>query len=276
MKQMGRNQQNIYNQKEMNQNNLYNQMNPYEKINYKYQPEKSKKKRGGMIFAIVIGVMLLLALIGVGIIIFIHTLFARSEQDAVFEKNGIVANWDMSQTRLENGAVYNNADGSVYESVPVYWTAEIVKDEEFADGYRNIEIEVLAQFCEEEISEVIGDGTFTFGWGIYDYYSGMRLPNEYGTYALAVGDNQVPIEILNYSYKSLDSTEDSDYSRQYLLSYSIRVPSDYDGLVFAAEAMPGSYAEFQKLIKMEEVLTPEVMEDYSAVKDGLIYRFGLR
>lgn len=191
-----------------------------------------------------------------------------SSNTPFFEENEMSANWNMQKCLIKNGAVFYNEDGSIYENIPAYW--ELLKEETANAEVTKLTITATMYIYRTDILGLTNE-TILGNWGLYDYYSGMRIPHTIGTYDIVSRNKQIEITLDSYSSKW--SEEDSNGFKIFSVAYTITIPSDYDGLMFCVGDMPSTVDEFQKLLAMQSLDQPTVLTDYSTLKTGLRYRF---
>ena len=166
-----------------------------------------------------------------------------------FAFNELRMNGDVDGGRylLENGAACYDADGSGYTLADCYWEVKKLRDETH-DGLREIEFNAC---CYLPYETVPGTSECMVDSALYDYYTGTWLTasssfpgakheeNHY-LHTIDYGGERYDIEF----YYATESIADVGEWRYVLTkNYIAYLPADYDGLIFAAQAMPATYEE---------------------------------
>lgn len=172
---------------------------------------------------------------------------------AYFEKNNLSCNFEMGSgaTYLENGSSYYKNDGSSFSMAPVDWEIYKSSDQNTGDGYREVGFTAICYFPEIYNPNLSGASKYGCSFSMCDYYTGFELPSSVNFGNTSLGENfyhyefevnSEPIQ-LDYNYSTEWKNDIGDYSHTLIVSFWVRMPVDYDGLVFCALPRAESYEE---------------------------------
>lgn len=171
---------------------------------------------------------------------------------AYFEDGGYSFDLAMDEGRfpLENATRYYYKDGSYYKTTYGEWALSMISDNVVNDQYREVTFRASCYFPEEYDPELSESHVFGCTSDLFDYYTGEWLPmNITGessaeentcSYTLNIDGEDVRLDYM----KALSSEKDvGDCSRIIHLTFTVRMPADYDGLVFCASPSPYTFEE---------------------------------
>ena len=186
-----------------------------------------------------------------------NTLFPTELPDftpvAYFEEGGYSFDLEMDEGRfpLENAARYFYSDGSYYTTAYGEWALSMISDNVVNDQYREITFQASCYFPKSSNPGLSGQHTVGCTSDLYDYYTGEWLPmtSVYGessaeentySYTLNIDGQDVRLD-----YMKSTTWEDNvgDCSTIIHETITVRMPADYDGLVFCASPSPYTYEE---------------------------------
>ncbi len=183
-----------------------------------------------------------------------------SSSDSYFAEADYVVNYEfgLGEERMHDGGRIFTPDGRYYEAMDVKFAMELDSYTDLGDGYAEIVFTEAVLFDSVEYPDftILNDYNTGFSGEFYDYYTGYLLPmNEYFANS-SRGENyhyfmyesegrSVRIEI---DYVAEIEKYD-DNSMIFAVQYTVVMPIDYDGLVYAhltAEPDFDSYIEAQE------------------------------
>lgn len=190
---------------------------------------------------------------------------------AYFEERGYSFDLEMDEGRfpLEDATRYYYKDGSYYETTYGEWALSMISDNVVNDQYREVTFRASCYFPEEYDPELGGGSVFGCTSDLFDYYTGEWLPmnitgessaeeNTY-SYTLNIDGEDVRLDYM----KALSSEKDvGDCSRIIHLTFTVRMPADYDGLVFCASPSPYTFEEMtENTLQGEGYVTGVTLEE---------------
>lgn len=190
-----------------------------------------------------------------------------------FEEMGIVTDFmpGEGQCTLDNGGVYYYEDGSGYTRVSVEYAIDITEDLDMGDGYREVNLTVKTYFLSKDVP-LVGSFIFSRVWDFVDYYTGYILPSNDAFEESHIGDNihtfSFPFqgEEIEITITQNDTTYDYNIGDSYVIStnyFMVRMPVEYDGLVYCAECFPGTFEAMNAMIKESKSITElQELNDY--------------
>ncbi|GEM_PF-1687875 len=190
-----------------------------------------------------------------------------------FEELGIVTDFmpDEGRYTLDNGGVYYYEDGSGYTTVPVEYAIEIAKDIDKGDGYREVNLTVKTYFSSADVP-LVGSFIFSRVWDFSDYYTGYILPTNDAFEKSHIGDNvhvfRLPFQgdEIEITITQNDTTYDYNIGDSYVIStnnFVVRMPVEYDGLVYCAESFPATFEAMNAMIDESKSITElQELNDY--------------
>ena len=196
-----------------------------------------------------------------------------------FTRNGLESNaaMDKSTFLLENGVCSYSGLGDGYNTDDCYW--EITKKaDDIHDGIRDLHFDAICYIPESAISPA-ANGTVVVSSELYDAYTGMWLTagstfnnssrgDNYYLHTVSWRGNSYLIE---FTYSTDWDFQVGDWGAVLTKSYSVYMPADYDGLVFAAQAEPDTYQESARKMQLDSispeacVLDLDTLEPYSSL-----------
>ena len=214
------------------------------------------------------------------------------------EENGITLHFDGSGDTLQldftvSGDLMDLTNGgslfpveAIQSSVPYftrngrsdcYW--EVTKKaDDIHDGIRDLHFDAICYIPESAISTA-ANGTVVVSSELYDAYTGMWLTagstfnnssrgDNYYLHTVSWRGNSYLIE---FTYSTDWNFQVGDWGAVLTKSYSVYMPADYDGLVFAAQAEPDTYQESARKMQLDSispeacVLDLDTLEPYSSL-----------
>lgn len=172
---------------------------------------------------------------------------------AYFEEGGYSFDLEMDEGRfpLENAVHYSYEDGSSYTTAYGEWALNSISDQIVNDQYRDVIFEAVCYFPTSSNPGLSGRHTVGCMSELFDYYTGEWLPmtsvsgdstaeeNTY-SYTLNIDGEEVRLDYM----KSLSWEHNvGDCSSILYMTITVRMPVDYDGLVFCASPSPYTYEE---------------------------------
>lgn len=187
-----------------------------------------------------------------------------------FDDHGLFANYTMDQgtVTLDNGGAYFNSTGSKYTRCPVEWEVTKNSDNYTQDGYREIEFTAICYFRGEDKPNYSEETWNSCDSGIYDRYTGFWLPDFSTYHDTERGENYYyyTIDSDGYNYEieynfSTEWKETGDYYSVLYKSYFVRIPENYDGLMFCMQPECASYSLRKRAEGQENTVTSFITAD---------------
>ena len=195
-----------------------------------------------------------------------------------FTRNGLEMNAEveLGTFLLANGASSYSGEGNGYRRSD-YW--EITKKaDDIHDGIRDLHFDAICYIPESAISPA-ANGTVVVSSELYDAYTGMWLTagstfnnssrgDNYYLHTVSWRGNSYLIE---FTYSTDWDFQVGDWGAVLTKSYSVYLPADYDGLVFAAQAEPDTYQESARKMQLDSiapeacVLDLDTLDPYSSL-----------
>ena len=196
-----------------------------------------------------------------------------------FTRNGLEMNAEveLGTFLLANGASSYSGKGNGYRRSDCYW--EITKRaDDIHDGIRDLHFDAICYIPESAISSA-ANGTVVVSSELYDAYTGMWLTagstfnnssrgDNYYLHTVSWRGNSYLIE---FTYSTDWNFQVGDWGAVLTKSYSVYMPADYDGLVFAAQAEPDTYQESARKMQLDSispeacVLDLDTLDPYSSL-----------
>ena len=196
-----------------------------------------------------------------------------------FTRNGLEMNAEveLGTFLLANGASSYSGEGNGYRRSDCYW--EITKKaDDIHDGIRDLHFDAICYIPESAISPA-ANGTVVVSSELYDAYTGMWLTagstfnnssrgDNYYLHTVSWRGNSYLIE---FTYSTDWNFQVGDWGAVLTKSYSVYMPADYDGLVFAAQAEPDTYQESARKMQLDSispeacVLDLDTLDPYSSL-----------
>ena len=196
-----------------------------------------------------------------------------------FTRNGLEMNAEveLGTFLLANGASSYSGEGNGYRRSDCYW--EVTKKaDDIHDGIRDLHFDAICYIPESAISTA-ANGTVVVSSELYDAYTGMWLTagstfnnssrgDNYYLHTVSWRGNSYLIE---FTYSTDWNFQVGDWGAVLTKSYSVYMPADYDGLVFAAQAEPDTYQESARKMQLDSispeacVLDLDTLEPYSSL-----------
>ena len=181
-----------------------------------------------------------------------------------FTRNGLEMNAEveLGTFLLANGASSYSGEGNGYRRSDCYW--EVTKKaDDIHDGIRDLHFDAICYIPESAISTA-ANGTVVVSSELYDAYTGMWLTagstfnnssrgDNYYLHTVSWRGNSYLIE---FTYSTDWNFQVGDWGAVLTKSYSVYMPADYDGLVFAAQAEPDTYQESARKMQLDSI-SPE-------------------
>ncbi len=172
---------------------------------------------------------------------------------AHFDRMGYEINYNFGdgQVYMENGVFVMANGGQHFARMPNTVSMEIDSFNDTGDGFVEIEFTHRAWLASENFPEFIYDVDYYENGmvsGLYDYYTGYNLPASTTYGDTERGDNYFYFEFesqgrticVDYNY-STEWIKDSTGSKEFVKHIFIRMPADYDGIVYG---VPEGYPDF--------------------------------
>ena len=158
-------------------------------------------------------------------------------------------------------------------------SAEVTKKaDDIHNGIRDLHFDAICYIPESAISTA-ANGTVVVSSELYDAYTGMWLTagstfnnssrgDNYYLHTVSWRGNSYLIE---FTYSTDWNFQVGDWGAVLTKSYSVYMPADYDGLVFAAQAEPDTYEKSARKMQLDSispeacVLDLDTLEPYSSL-----------
>ena len=207
-------------------------------------------------------------------------------QQPYFTRNGLEINAavEMGTFLLEDGVCSYSGLGDSYNTADCYW--EITKNGDYThDGIRELHFDAICYIPEDSIPYFDQQYTTVTSSELYDFYTGMWLTTSTAYGNSQRGDNyylhtvswQGNSYLIEFAYSTDWQYNVGDWAQVLTKSYSVYLPEEYNGLVFAAEAQPGSYKDTAKRMQLDSI-SPEAaimdidtVDPYSSLYFSLCY-----
>ncbi len=164
---------------------------------------------------------------------------------------------------FEDSGVYFNEDGSFYHPVKTLNEVVILNDIETSDGYREITFTASSYFLASDTPDFEGEINLSSPFGFIDYYTGFILPVA-GFNEITIPFNNEEIVITISSNVRNEFPETGEYVHIKHQDLFVRIPKDYDGLVYCVGKVPITY----ELTNLKE---PELDENGDTILDRYSY-----
>lgn len=195
-------------------------------------------------------------------------------QEPYFTRNGIEINAavEMGTFPLEDGVCSYSGLGDGYNTDDCYW--EITKTGDYThDGIRELHFDAICYIPEDSIPYFDQQYTTVTSSELYDFYTGMWLTTSTAYGNSQRGDNyylhtiswQGNSYLIEFAYSTDWQYNVGDWAQVLTKSYSVYLPEDYDGLVFAAEAQPLSYKDTAKRMQLDSISPEAALMDIDTV-----------
>ncbi len=201
-----------------------------------------------------------------GVLTPVEAIVAKSNK-SFFEENRLDLNAerDSGTVLLKNGVCSYRVNGEGYTLGDAYWEV-VTKSDDVHDGIREIQFDAICYVPEDSIPLFISEFSTVVGSELFDYHTGMWF-----TASSTYGDNTrgenhylhtVNYDGVDYDIEFFYSTEwdydNADWNTVLTKSYIVYLPEDYDGLIFAALAMPKTYKESAARQQLD-LISPEAL-----------------
>ena len=201
-----------------------------------------------------------------------------------FSQNGLAINAavEMGTFLLENGVCSYSGLGDGYNTDDCYW--EITKHGDYThDGIRELHFDAICYIPESSIPYFDQQYTTVTSSELYDFYTGMWLTTAtaYGNsqrgenYYLHTVSWQGNSYLIEFTYSTDWQYNVGDWAQVLTKSYSVYLPEDYDGLVFAAEAQPDNYKDSAKRMQLDSISPEAALMDIDTVNPYSALYFSL-
>ena len=203
-----------------------------------------------------------------------------------FTRNGLEINAVVERGTflLEDGVCSYSGLGDGYHTGDCYW--EITKNGDYThDGIRELHFDAICYIPQGSIPYFAEQYITNTDSELYDFYTGMWLTTATAYGNSQRGDNyylhtiswQGNSYLIEFAYSTDWQYNVGDWAQVLTKSYSVYLPEDYDGLVFAAEAQPSSYKDTAKRMQLDSI-SPEAaimdldtVDPYSSLYFSLCY-----
>lgn len=203
-----------------------------------------------------------------------------------FTRNGLEINAaaEMGTFLLEDGVCSYSGLGDGYSTGDCYW--EITKNGDYThDGIRELHFDAICYIPESSIPYFDQQYITVTGSELYDFYTGMWLTTSTAYGNSQRGDNyylhtvswQGNSYLIEFTYSTNWQYNVGDWAQVLTKSYSVYLPEDYDGLIFAAETQPDNYRDTAKRMQMDsispeaDIMNIDTLDPYSALYFSLCY-----
>ena len=181
-----------------------------------------------------------------------NTLFPTELPDftpvAYFEEGGYSFELEMDEGRygLDDALRYFYLDGSHYTTAYGEWALSMISDNIVNDQYREVTFRASCYFPYSSNPGLSGQHTVGCTSELFDYYTGEWLPMtsvtgdssaEENTYSYTLNINGEDVR-LDYMKSIYWEDNVGDCSSIVHITITVRMPADYDGLVFCASPSP--------------------------------------
>ena len=195
-------------------------------------------------------------------------------QEPYFTRNGIEINAavEMGTFPLEDGVCSYSGLGDGYNTDDCYW--EITKTGDYThDGIRELHFDAICYIPEDSIPYFDQQYTTVTSSELYDFYTGMWLTTSTAYGNSQRGDNyylhtiswQGNSYLIEFAYSTDWQYNVDDWAQVLTKSYTVYLPEDYDGLVFAAEAQPDNYKDSAKRMQLDSISPEAALIDIDTV-----------
>lgn len=170
-----------------------------------------------------------------------------------FVRNGLEINAEVDggEFYLDNGFCTYFEGGADYSRTESYWEIKTTSNT-VTNGVREINFDAICRVPSGAISSYEEGCATEVSCELFDYYTGMWLTDtnefanssrgdDYYLHTVSYGGSSSLIE---FSYITEYEYEVGDFALVVTRSYTVYVPEDYDGLVFAAETQPETYDRY--------------------------------
>ena len=207
-------------------------------------------------------------------------------QAPYFTRNGLEINAaaKMGTFLLEDGVCSYSGLGDGYSTGDCYW--EITKNGDYThDGIRELHFDAICYIPESSIPYFDQQYITVTGSELYDFYTGMWLTTSTAYGNSQRGDNyylhtvswQGNSYLIEFTYSTNWQYNVGDWAQVLTKSYSVYLPEDYDGLIFAAETQPDNYRDTAKRMQMDsispeaDIMNIDTLDPYSTLYFSLCY-----
>ncbi len=190
---------------------------------------------------------------------------AIQSQEPYLTRNGLAFNAavEMGTFLLEDGVCSYSGLGDGYNTNDCYW--EVTKNGDYThDGIRELHFDAICYIPESSIPYFDQQYMTATRSELYDFYTGMWLTTSTSYGNSQRGDNyylhtvswQGNSYLIEFTFSTDWQYNVGDWAQILTKSYSVYLPEDYDGLVFAAEAQPDNYKDSAKRMQLDSI-SPE-------------------
>ena len=191
-----------------------------------------------------------------------------------FTRNGLEINAAVERGTflLEDGVCSYSGLGDGYNTGDCYW--EITKNGDYThDGIRELHFDAICYIPEGSIPYFSEKYITNTDSELYDFYTGMWLTTATAYGNSQRGDNyylhtvswQGNSYLIEFTYSTDWQDNVGDWAQVFTKSYSVYLPEDYDGLVFAAEAQPDNYKDSAKRMQLDSISPEASLMDIDTV-----------
>lgn len=191
-----------------------------------------------------------------------------------FTQNGLAINAavEMGTFLLKDGVCSYSGLGDGYNTGDCYW--EITKNGDYThDGIRELHFDAICYIPDSSIPYFAEQYITNTDSELYDFYTGMWLTTATAYGNSQRGDNyylhtvswQGNSYLIEFAYSTDWQYNVGDWAQVLTKSYAVYLPEEYDGLVFAAEAQPGSYKDSAKRMQLDSISPEAALMDIDTV-----------
>ena len=195
-------------------------------------------------------------------------------QEPYFTRNSLEINAAVERGTflLKDGVCSYSGLGDGYNTDDCYW--EITKTGDYThDGIRELHFDAVCYIPEDSIPYFDQQYTTVTNSELYDFYTGMWLTTSTAYGNSQRGDNyylhtislQGNSYLIEFAYSTDWQYNVGDWAQVLTKSYSVYLPEDYDGLVFAAEGQPPSYKDSAKRMQLDSISPEAALMDIDTV-----------
>ena len=207
-------------------------------------------------------------------------------QEPYFTRNGLEINAAVEKGTflLTDGVCSYSGLGDGYNTGDCYW--EITKNGDYThDGIRELHFDAICYIPEDSIPYFSEKYITNTDSELYDFYTGMWLTTATAYGNSQRGDNyylhtvswQGNSYLIEFTYSTDWQYNVGDWAQVLTKSYSVYLPEEYDGLVFAAQAQPDNYRDSAKRMQLdsispeEAIMNIDTLDPYSSLYFSLCY-----
>ena len=194
-----------------------------------------------------------------------------------FEDHGLSVNYRYGDPakNLSSGFCVRGKETNSYARIPAKWTVEQKSRQSTGDGNCIITLVATGKTEPYSLPSFVynEDYHYGFSWAFCDYYAGLLLPEDGDdtlySYSYDANGESVHVE---FSY-TCENSRAKDLSHTGVLTVTVRMPEDYDGLVLICNNVPESYELTQQrspFFKSDTVCPLDELPGWEEMRSSLI------